>query len=115
MDLIVYGIQSCEKIRKFFALFEKHDIEFTFVDLIKSPPSAEKVEEWIDFYGELPINTRGATYKKMRFKFDKMDDKTKLNTAIKTVALFERPIIEYEGEVVCIGGRPERIFKELFL
>lgn len=115
LEIILYGIKSCEKIRKFFNLFEKFGVEFTFVDLLKTPPSREKVSEWTEFYGELPINTRGASYKKIKKFFDKYDEKKKLDTALKNVALFERPILEHQGEVVCIGGRPERIFKELFL
>ncbi len=114
MDLIVYGIRSCEKIRKLFEMFEKHEIEFEFVDLIKTPPTIEKIEEWADFYGELPINKRGATYKKMRKKFDQLSEEDQIKVMLKNVAIIERPIIEYEGEVVGIGGRPERIFKVLF-
>ncbi|MCK5883378.1 MAG: hypothetical protein KAG61_06800 [Bacteriovoracaceae bacterium] len=114
MDLVVYGIRSCEKIRKLKELFEKHEVEFEFIDLLKNPPSLEKLAEWTNYLGELPINKRGATYKKMRKKFDKLEEDEQIKLMLKDVAIIERPIIEYEGEVVGIGGRPERIFKVLF-
>lgn len=114
MEIKIYGILSCEKIRKFFALFEEHEMEYQFIDLRKNPPDVEKIEEWEEFLGELPINRRGTTYKDIRKHFDKAERKEQIKLIQQHVACIERPILEIDGVVVAVGGRPERLFVELF-
>ncbi len=114
MAIKMYGILSCEKIRKFFSLFEEYEIEFEFIDLKKNPPTVEKIEEWEAFLGELPINRRGTTYKDFKKKFESAERAEKIKMMQQNVPCIERPILERDGEVIAVGGRPERLFVDLF-
>lgn len=114
MSVKVYGIESCDKIRKLFALFDEHEIEYQFVDLRKNPPTEEQITAWEEFAGDMPINRRGTTYKSFKKKFDSATRPEQVKMMLQSVACFERPIIERDGEVIAVGGRPERLLFELF-
>lgn len=106
----IYGIYNCDKIKKIKELLEREEIEFEYIDYKNFTPSVEKIQEWGDFYGELPVNKRGTVYKKIKKQYETSEYDDQVNLMIKNKSCILRPIVEStSGEILAIGGRPERI------
>ncbi len=99
----LYGISNCDKIRKAKQNLTEHEAHFDFVDFKKSPPSEKQLLEWKSFLGELPVNRRGTTFRKVLKEFDTFSSKEKLTWLRDNPSGIIRPILEKNGQVISIG------------
>ena len=112
----IYGIRNCEQNEKLLDILEEAEVEFEFFDFRDFPPTEEQLREWGEFESDdFPINYRSSLFKKNKKKFDKMNDGDKVVWLQQHYHCLIRPIITNDqGDILSIGGRPERLAKTVF-
>jgi arsenate reductase len=111
--LIIYGIPNCDTIKKTLSCLEENKIKYEFVNFKKEPPTISLLKSWKEQLGELPVNKKGATFRKIKDEFESADEKTQIKLLIDNTSAIKRPIIEEEGAVQGIGF-DEETFLEFF-
>tara|TARA_B100000886_G_C20376142_1_gene471848 strand:- start:324 stop:674 length:351 start_codon:yes stop_codon:yes gene_type:complete len=107
--LIVYGIKNCDKVKKLINELNNEEITFDFYDYKKKLPLVEHIKRWESFLGELPVNKRGTTYRKLKLSFESLDNCSKLDFIAQNASMIKRPIVELEEKVLVIGYNKESI------
>lgn len=112
----IFGVKNDELITKLIEILDFHEVEYEFLDFRDCPPSDEQLYKWGEFEGvELPTNPRNSLFKRNKKKFDLLENPKKADWIRQNYHVIIRPIIENDaGEVLSIGGRPERLAKTVF-
>lgn len=110
----IYGIPSCDSVKKARKFFKENGIEVEFIDFKKVSVGSDKIEYWLK-YIELDklFNNRGLTYRNLKLKDLNLDDEAKKDWLSKENMLLKRPIIEYNEEAIV--GFDEAKYKEIFI
>lgn len=113
----IYGSDYDVNCTRLGEILTMADIPHTLVDMKEWPPTDEQILKWGEFEGEeYPINGRSTPFKKFERQFLRLDKAGQLDWIRKNVHVVTRPIVEDEnGEVLAMGGRPERVAKSVFL
>ena len=95
----LYGVPSCNQIRKSKALLDEHGIEYEFIHVKKNPVSAEKLKMAVDQLGlDRVLNSKGPTFRKLGLKDKQLDDKALFDWLLKEQGMIKRPLIEKDGK-----------------
>jgi len=113
MKMTLYGIPNCDTVKKARQFLEKNKIDYAFVDFKKAAPTAEDLKRWEKFFGELPANKKGPTFRKIKEAYEKASPTKKLELLIENTSAIKRPIVENGNKVVSIGF-DEANYKKLF-
>lgn len=99
----LYGIPNCDSVKKVRNLLEDHQVDYEFINFKKEPPKKQDIKRWKAFHGELPVNKRGTTFRKIKEEFEEgsLDEQTEL--LIENSSALIRPILEADGKVTAIG------------
>jgi arsenate reductase len=111
----IYGIKSCDTMKKAFTWLNNHGIEYTFFDYKKEILLEDNFNYWLS---KLPleqiVNKQGTTYKKLTDEqkvaiqnLDTAFDIIKVNTSV-----IKRPLIEINDQVFV--GFNETNWAEIF-
>jgi arsenate reductase len=111
----IYGIKSCDTMKKAFTWLNNHGIEYTFFDYKKEILLEDNFNYWLS---KLPleqiVNKQGTTYKKLTDEqkvaiqnLDTAFDIIKVNTSV-----IKRPLIEINDQVFV--GFNETNWTEIF-
>lgn len=103
LKLKVYGIPNCNKVKDAKNALIQHDIEFEFVDFKKSPPEEDLITKWAEEIGELPINRKGTTYRKIKEAFEAATTPEKIKLMSENYSAIKRPLFEKNGKVIGVG------------
>lgn len=110
--LRVYGIKSCDSVRKALRFFKTHDIDCTFVDFRETPVGCDTVETWLTHSDVATLfNARSTTYRNLDLKSKNLDDAGKKAWLCRENMLIKRPVIEKDGTLV-VGFDASRYEKE---
>ncbi len=112
--LRVYGISNCDTVKKARAFLDGHSVSYEFVDFKKKAPTKELILAWANFLGELPVNKKGTTYKKLKDEYESKSDSDKMIMIIENSSIIKRPIFEKDSSVLAVGFNEAQI-KGLFL
>ena len=106
MKFQVYGIKTCDTVRKACKWFEAQGLEVERVDFRKNPPTRDQVEEWVACFGAKAIrNTSGGAYRALPEEKKEWDDATWVEAFTKEPMLIKRPIVVRDGEALGVGFR----------
>ncbi|MFN3454929.1 MAG: Spx/MgsR family RNA polymerase-binding regulatory protein [Pseudobdellovibrio sp.] len=108
----LYGIPNCDTVKKARHFLDKMKISYDFVDFKKNRPTASDIKRWAEFFGELPANKKGPTFRKIKEEYESAQDKQKIQLLLENTSAIKRPILETKDKVVCIGF-DEVIYKKL--
>lgn len=102
--LAIYGIKSCDTMKKAFTWLTEEGIEYHFHDYKKEGAVEARLRHWIDQLGwETVINRRGTTWRKLpQAQRDAMDTEGAVQAALDNPSLIKRPIIE-QGTILLAG------------
>jgi arsenate reductase len=115
MSLIkLYGIPHCDTVKKARAFLDARNISYDFIDFKKCLPREEDILRWETALGELPVNKKGITYKRLRTQFEVLNDKDRVSFIQQNSSLIKRPILE-KCSAMIIFGFSEDQYKTLFL
>lgn len=66
MSTIVYGITTCDTVRKARAWLKAHAVEHRFHDFKKDGVPADELARWLDQFGwDKVVNRQGTTWRKL--------------------------------------------------
>lgn len=102
--LNIYGIKSCDTMKKAFNWLTEQGIEHQFHDYKKVGVVEADLRRWIKQLGwETVINRRGTTWRKLpQAQRDAMDVDGAVAAALDNPSLIKRPIIE-QGTILLAG------------
>ena len=100
----IYGIKSCDTMKKAMAWLDAHGIAYEFVDYKKAGVAAERLPHWTRAVGwETLLNRRGLMWKKLTDEQRADVDATKAARLMSdTPSLIKRPVVEH-GDRVTVG------------
>ena len=115
MPLTLYHYPRCSTCQKAIAWLRAHDVPFTEVDLVTTPPTAAQLNAWSHVAPRhLPslFNTSGQSYRDGRFKdrLPTMSRDEQLAALAADGKLIKRPILVREdrtGLHVAVGFRED--------
>ena len=105
----VYGIKNCDTVKKALKALNEQGLEYDFYDFKKYDPKKADISRWEKFLGEIPVNKRGTTFRKIKESFEDASKSEKVQLLIENSSAIKRPVIEKGGSVVCIGFDPAAI------
>jgi arsenate reductase len=113
--MIVYGIKSCDTVKKALNWLQINNIDFQFHDYKKSGITDKEIENWQNRVSwELLINKRGTTWRKLTS--EQQEEITDANAAKALMreytSLIKRPIIE-TGDIILVGFNEEEYQEKL--
>ena len=112
--LTVYGIKSCDSVKKALKFFKNHEISFDFIDLKEEPVSTDTLRIWATKVGiDKLFNKRSRTYKELGLSGQTLDEKAKIEYMHQAPLLIKRPVIIKGDEIVV--GFDETQYKGVFL
>lgn len=100
MKPVIYGIPTCDSIRKARKWFIAEGIDFNFVDVRDTPPTRAKLAGWIDAVGNKAlVNKRSTTWKNMSpAEREAAESGDTLSALLANPTLIKRPVLEYANE-----------------
>ena len=110
----MFAIPNCDTVKKARNFLEKNKIDYEFIDFKKSPPTRAQIKAWSDYFGELPINKKGMTYRKYKDNYEALSIPEKIDFIIANTSLIKRPILVQNGKTIALGFNEEQ-YKELNL
>ncbi|KAA3609760.1 MAG: Spx/MgsR family RNA polymerase-binding regulatory protein [Calditrichaeota bacterium] len=109
----VYGVPSCDQIKKTKTFFQKENIEFTFVNIRKETLDRDKLNKVIDQLGiDVVLNRRGMLYRKLGLKDKNLNNDQLADELFNEQGMIKRPLIE-QGKLFHIGYNEQEILKFL--
>lgn len=106
MALTVYGIPTCQTVKKAQSWLEAQGAEFERVDLRETPPSKARVQRWVKALGSKALrNTSGGSYRALGPEKKDWSDAEWVAAFVEDPMLIKRPVIERDGAAVLVGFR----------
>lgn len=90
----IYGIKNCDTMKKALAYLKDKALDYHFVDFKKQSPSVEDLQRWQAGFGELPVNKRGTTYRKIKAEYEGASPSEQIELLRAQPSAIKRPILE---------------------
>lgn len=103
----LYGIPNCDTVKKARKHLEADGVEYGFIDFKKTPPTKELLQRWKLELGELPVNKRGTTYRKVKDDYEESSEAKKVLLLIELSSMIKRPLLEKNNIPVVMGYKKE--------
>ena len=112
--MTIYGIKTCDSVRKAIKFFKANEMKFEFFDYKKEQVDEAKIKEWLEQTTiDKLFNNRGTKYRTLKLKELNLDEAGKIEWMAKENYLIKRPVIEHDtGLVVAFD---EEGYREIFL
>lgn len=101
--LTMYGIPNCDTVKKARKKLESQGLEYEFFNFKKETPTKDMLKRWEKFFGELPANKRGPTFRKIKEEYEGATAAGKIKLLMENLSAIKRPILEKGKKVVAIG------------
>jgi arsenate reductase len=114
VSIVLYGIKSCDAVKKARRWFDAHEIPYTFHDYKIAGIDPSRLQEWCNALGwEALLNRAGTTFRKLSDD-DKqgLDEPKALRLMLANPSMIKRPIVE-RREGLLVGfelARYEKLF-----
>lgn len=111
MTVTIYHNPRCSKSRETLQLLKDRGIEPEIVEYLKTPPSAQELEDILQKLGMEPrdlMRKKEAVYEESGLDNPSLDRKSLIDGMIKHPILIERPIVLANGKAA-IGRPPEAV------
>ena len=120
MTITIYGIKSCDTMKKAITLLDTLDVPYKFHDYKKQGIDKDSVQRWVDELGiEKVLNKRGTTWRKLTEEQKQAAD-ANIDSAIGLLvannSMIKRPIVEgnYKSKAVLLCGFDKAKYTEMF-
>lgn len=104
----MFAIPNCDTVKKARVFLEKNKVDYEFIDFKKVPPTTAQIKAWSDFFGELPVNKKGATYRKYKDHYEALNMPEKIDFIIANTSLIKRPVLMQNGKTIAVGFSDEQ-------
>lgn len=99
----MYAIPNCDTVKKARTFLDKKKVEYQFIDFKKTAPTTEQIKRWGEFFGELPANKKGITYRKFKDEYEGLTPAQKIKFLIENTSMIKRPVLERDDKTIAIG------------
>ena len=109
MSVTIYHNPRCGKSRQTLQLLKEQGIEPKVIEYLKTPPSADELDEILNILGMEPrdlIRKNETDYKANSLDDPTLDRQTLINSMVSHPILIERPIVLANGKAA-VGRPPE--------
>jgi arsenate reductase len=104
--ITVYGIPTCDTVRKARRHLDEQGVAHTFVDFRADPVGRERIEAWVASLGAKALrNTSGQSYRALPDDKAGWSDARWVEAFAGDPMLLKRPVIERDGVAVQAGFR----------
>ncbi|ASL41207.1 MULTISPECIES: ArsC family reductase [Acetobacter] len=112
--ITIYGIKSCDTMRKAMKWLEAHSVAYSFHDYKKQGIDTATLKQWAQNVGwEKLLNKAGTTFRKLPdSEKENIDESRALALMVAYPSLIKRPVLDREGEIT-VGFKPE-VYADLF-
>jgi len=111
--LKIYGIKTCDSVRKAIKFFKNHNIPYTFINFRETPVSQDEIASWLKGTDiKTLFNTRGTTYRTLKLKELNLSDDEKVTWLAKENMLIKRPVVLYENKII-VGYNESQYLTEI--
>ncbi|WP_131669629.1 Spx/MgsR family RNA polymerase-binding regulatory protein [Psychrobacter pygoscelis] len=120
MTITIYGIKSCNSMKKAFSKLDELGVSYEFHDYKKQGIDNDSVQRWVDSLGiNKVLNKRGTTWRKLsdaQKAAADSDESVAIELLLANTSMIKRPIIdgEIKGEPVLLCGYDEAEFDANF-
>ena len=120
MTLTIYGIKSCNSMKKAFTKLEELEVAYQFHDYKKQGIDKTTVQRWVQQLGiDRVLNKKGTTWRKLtdEQKADaEADDNQAIELMLANTSMIKRPIVEgvIESRPILLCGYNEEEFADAF-
>lgn len=114
MSVTIYGIKSCDTMRKAFKWLESAGIDYKFHDYKKDGLAQSDLEQWIKLAGwEKLLNRAGTTFRKLPEE-DRADltEQKAIALMLAQPSMVKRPVLLKDDQIM-VGFKPE-LYEEFF-
>lgn len=101
--ITMFAIPNCDTVKKARVYLDSKKVAYEFVDFKKTKPTTEQIQRWSEFFGELPANKKGTTYKKFKDEYEALSPSAKIKFLIENSSMIKRPVLERNGKTLAIG------------
>lgn len=101
--IVMYAIANCDTVKKARTYLEKKKVSYEFVDFKKTPPTSDQIKKWAEYFGELPVNKKGITYKKFKEEYEALSPALKIKFIIENTSMIKRPVLEKNNKTIAMG------------
>jgi len=104
--LIFYSYLKCSTCRKASKWFEKNNLEFQLIDIVKEPPLYEYLNLALEQYSydkKRVFNIRGKAFKSINLDIDDLSREETIQLLLSDGKLIKRPFLVFEEKKVILG------------
>ncbi|MER8751331.1 ArsC family reductase [Mesorhizobium sp. M1050] len=108
MTITIYGITTCDTVKKARVWLEGHDVAYRFHDFRADGLDAKRLDGWVSKVGwEKLLNKASTTFRELADN-DKqsLDEKKAKTLMLARPTMIKRPVLEV-GERVLVGFKPD--------
>ena len=105
----IYGIKSCDTMKKARAWLDQHGVAYAFHDYKSAGVERASLEEWAGKVGwETLLNRAGMTFRSLPNK-DKIgiNEKKAIALMLDKPSMIKRPVLDLGGCKLVVGFKPE--------
>lgn len=116
MAIVVYGIKSCDTIKKTLTWLDKKKISYVFHDYKKEGITEGRLKTWTKQVGwESLVNKKGSTWRNLpeATQIKVTNEKAAIAVLKESTSMIKRPLLERDNEVLILGF-DEEAYKKLF-
>ena len=108
MTLTLYGIPTCDTMKKARVWLDQHGVAHVFHDYRKAGIDRASLERWVAEHGwQTVLNRAGTTFRKLpEAERADLDDARAIALMLAQPSMIKRPVLDL-GERRIIGFRPE--------
>jgi len=113
-ETILYGIASCDTIRKAKKWLAARELEFNFHDFRQQGLEPELLRKWVQELGwETLLNRRGTTWRKLTPEQQvTIDEESAIKIMLENPAIIKRPVLIKNNQALV--GFDEKSYEQLF-
>ncbi|WP_339671363.1 ArsC family reductase [Dasania marina] len=110
----LYGIKSCDSVKKARKWLDAHDVDYRFHDFRSDGINAQQVDGWLAALGwETLVNKRSTTWKQLSEDTrNAMDAKLAASVLLEQPTLIKRPLLD-SGKGLSVGFK-DSDYQQLF-
>lgn len=97
---VMYGIPNCDTVKKARLWLEGRGVAYTFHDYKKEGADPAKLALWIAAKGDLVLNTRGTTFRKLSDADKARASSDPVGLMVEYPSAIKRPVVEHPGGVL---------------
>ena len=112
--ITLYGIPSCDTMKKARQWLANHDIDYVFHDYKKSGVPEKELKQWVKQLGwESLLNRNGTTWRKLDELLKKNINQTNvIKLMLENPSIIKRPVLDMNGQLLI--GFSDETYQKIF-